>query len=113
MKLQLKDKVQVISGRNKGKSGEVIAILPKTNQIVVEAVNISKRHTKPSQKNSKGGIVEVTKPISASKVMVIDPSTKRLARIGYKIASGKKERIFKVSPFKNRPVKKSSKGSKS
>lgn len=102
MKLQLKDKVMVISGRDKGKKGEIVALLPKQNQIVVEGVNIAKKHTKPSAKVPRGGIVEVTKPIDVSKVMAIDPATGRPARVAYKLdAKGNKERVFKVSPFKN------------
>ena len=114
MKLQRKDKVLVISGRDKGRSGTVSAVLPKTNQVVVDGINVVKRHTKPSQSNPKGGILEITKPIAASKVMVLDPSSGKPARIGYKQnKDGKKERIFKVSKFKNTkksaPVKKSAK----
>ncbi len=102
MKLKLKDKVLVVSGRDKGKKGEVIAVLPKQNQVVIEGVNIAKKHTKPSAKVPRGGIVEVTKPIDASKVMVIDPGTGRPARIGYKLdTKGNKERVFKVPAFKN------------
>ena len=102
MKIVRKDKVMVITGRDKGKTGEVIAVLPKTNQVVVEGVNVAKRHTKPSQAQPKGGILEVTKPIDASKVMVLDPATNKPARVSYKQAKGgKKERVFKVSKFKN------------
>ena len=102
MKLHVKDKVLVVSGRDKGKTGEIVAVLPKLNQVVVEGVNIAKKHTKPSAKVPRGGIVEVTKPVDASKVMAIDPSSGRPARIGYKIdAKGNKERVFKVSNFKN------------
>lgn len=102
MKLQLKDKVIVVRGRDKGKKGEVVAVLPKLNQVVVEGVNIAKRHTKPSAKSPRGGIVELTKPIDAAKVMVIDPSSGRPARVGYKLdAKGNKARVFKVSSFKN------------
>src|SRR5881392_1073457 len=102
MKLKLKDKVMVVTGRDHGKTGEVVAVLPRTNQIVVEGVNVAKRHTKPSQTNPKGGIIELTKPIDVSKVMAIDPASGRPARIGYKLsAKGGKERVFKVSPFKN------------
>lgn len=106
MKLKLKDKVMVIKGRDKGKKGEVVAVLPKTNQVVVEGVQVVKRHTKPNAKTPRGGIVEVVKPIDAAKVMVLDPSTGRPARIGYKLdAKGNKERVFKVSPFKNKATK--------
>lgn len=102
MKIVRKDKVMVITGRDKGKTGEVIVVLPKTNQVVVEGVNVAKRHTKPSQTQPKGGILEVTRPIDASKVMVLDPSTNKPARIAYKqVKNGKKERVFKVSKFKN------------
>lgn len=102
MKLRLKDKVLVISGKNKGKKGEVIKVLPKTNSVVVEGVNVAKKHLKPSNQNPKGGIVEITKPISASKVMIIDPKTNKPARVGYTVSkNGKKERVFKVSKFSN------------
>lgn len=107
MKIIKKDKVMVITGRDKGKTGEVLAVMPAKNQVVVEGVNVAKRHTKPSQAQPKGGIIDVTKPIDASKVMVIDPTTNKPARIAYKInQKGKKERIFKVSKFKNAKAKK-------
>ena len=106
MKLKLKDKVIVIKGRDHGKTGQVIAVLPKDNQVVVEGINTVKRHTKPNAKQPKCGIVELTKPIDASKVMVIDPATGRAARIGYKTnKNGGKERIFKVSKFANSKAK--------
>lgn len=105
MKLKLKDKVLVISGKDKGKKGKIVAVIPKENKVIVENINISKKHLKPNQKNPKGGIVEVTKPIAANKVMVIDPSSGRAARIGYKTGSKKqKERIFKVPKFKNKKL---------
>ena len=107
MKIVRKDKIMVITGRDKGKTGEVIAVFPKTNQVVVEGVNVAKRHTKPSQSQPKGGIIEVTKPIGASKVMVLDPSSNKPARVSYKInQKGQKERVFKVSKFKNTKAKK-------
>ncbi len=111
MKLKLKDKVIVISGRDKGKKGEIVAVLPKLNQIVVDNINVVKKHTKPSQKQPKGGIVEVVKPIDAAKVMVLDPVSGKPARVGYKLdAKGNKERIYKVSPFVNKKtVKKDNK----
>lgn len=100
----------VTTGRDKGKTGEVVAVLPQKNQVVIEGVNIAKRHTKPSQKQPKGGIVELTKPLDASKVMVLDPSSGKPARVGYKLAAkGKKERVFKVSSFKNTKIAKTTK----
>lgn len=108
MKIHKGDKVMVITGRYKGQKGEVVAVLPKTNQVVVEGVHVVKKHTKPSQANPKGGIVEHTKPIDASKVMALDPKTNKPARIGYQQDSkGKKTRIFKVSSFQAvKPTKK-------
>lgn len=102
MKLKRKDKVMVITGRDKGKKGEIVTVLPKTNQVVIEGINVATQHVKPSSKDPKGGIVKVTKPINASKVMIIDPKSGRVARIGYQInGKGQKERVFKVSKFKN------------
>lgn len=97
MKLRRDDMVVVITGRDKGKTGKVLAVVPKENKVVVEGVNVIKKHTKPSQKNPKGGILDVTKAIDASKVMVIDPKTGKPARIAYNVTAKGKERIFKVS----------------
>lgn len=99
MKIKRDDSVMVIAGRDKGKTGKVLSVIPTENKIVVENINISKRHTKPSQKNPRGGILDITKPIDVSKVMVLDPASGKPARIGYETKSdGTKERIFKVSP---------------
>jgi large subunit ribosomal protein L24 len=98
MKLKRDDKVIVLTGRDKGKTGTITAIMPRANQVLVEGINVVKRHTKPSQKQPRGGILEITKPIDASKVMALDPQSGKPARIGYTIkADGTKERIFKVS----------------
>jgi len=98
MKLRKEDNVIVIAGRDKGKTGKVLSVIPTENKVLVEGINVSKRHTKPSQKLPRGGILDVTKPIDVSKVMVVDPTTGKPARIGYAFkADGTKERIFKVS----------------
>lgn len=96
MKLRRDDMVIVITGRDKGKTGKVLAVVPKENKVVVEGVNVVKKHTKPSAKVPKGGILDVTKAIDASKVMAIDPKSGRPARIGYKVTASGKERIFTV-----------------
>lgn len=111
MKLKLKDKVIVISGRQKGKKGQIVAILPQKNQVVVEGINVVKKHQKPNAKHPKGGIIELTKPIDSSKVKVIDPVSGKPARIGYKInTKGEKERIYKISKFENKKLVKAKKG---
>jgi len=107
MKLRKEDKVIVITGRDKGKTGKVMAVLPKENKVVVENINVVKRATKPSQKQPRGGILEITKAIDVSKVMVVDPQSGKPARVGYEIKpDGTKERIFKVSPNHDKRAKK-------
>ena len=107
MKLRKDDKVLVIAGRDRGKSGSVMAVLPDRNQVVVEGVGMVKRHTKADTKHPRGGILEITKPISASKVMAIDPKSGRPARIGFDVKpDGTKERIFKVSPNQTKKMPK-------
>lgn len=107
MKLRRDDNVMVIAGRDKGKTGKVLVVLPQENKVLVENINVVKRHTKPSQKQPRGGILEIAKPIDASKVMAVDPATGKPARIGYqKNADGSKERVFKVAHHAGRkPVK--------
>jgi len=98
MKLKRDDNVVVIAGRDKGKTGKVTMVIPADSKVVVEGINISKRHTKPSAKNPRGGILDITKPIDVSKLMVLDPASGLPARIGYSVkADGTKERVFKVS----------------
>jgi large subunit ribosomal protein L24 len=97
MKLKRDDTVMVMAGRDKGKTGKITAVLPAKNQVIVENINVSKRHTKPSDKNPRGGILDLIKPIDISKLMVIDPESGLPARIGYVINdAGVKERVFKV-----------------
>ena len=101
MKLRKGDKVFVITGKDKGKTGSVSAVLPREDKVVVDGVNVVKRHTKPSQKHPQGGILEITKPIAVSKVMAVDPDTGAPSRIGYRInQDGSKERVFKPSKYK-------------
>ncbi len=107
MKLKRDDKVVVILGKDKGKTGTVLAVLPSLNKVLVENINVVKKHTKPSQKLPRGGILDVTKPIDVSKVMVLDPASGKPARVGYQIKpDGSKERIFKVSSNYDRVAKK-------
>ena len=87
------DKVIVIAGKDKGKTGTIQKVLPRTNRVVVEGVNLRKKHKKPTQNNPEGSIVEIYAPIDASNVQSLDPKTKKPARIGHKIVKGKKVRV--------------------
>lgn len=92
------DTVMVISGSDKGKTGKIIAAFPREGKVIVEKVNIIKRHQKAKGMGRPGEIVEKEAPIFASKVMLFDASKKKPTRIGYKILKeGKKVRISKVS----------------
>ena len=93
MDLRKGDKVIVIAGKDKGKTGEIQKVLPRTNRVVVDGVNLRKKHKKPTQNNPEGSIVEVYAPISASNVMILDPKTKKPVRIGHKVVKGKKVRV--------------------
>lgn len=95
MKIKLKDKVKVISGKDKGKVGEVIRVLPVERKIIVQGVNIVKRHVKPGVVNSEGGIVTFEKPIDVSNVMFFDEKENKTSRIGYSLVDGKKYRTIK------------------
>lgn len=100
MKLRKDDQVMVITGKDKGRTGKINQVLPKQNAVVVDGINIAKRHTKPSSKLPQGGIIEITRPISVSKVMVIDPSTDTPSRVSFKLnKDGSKERVFKPSRY--------------
>jgi large subunit ribosomal protein L24 len=92
------DTVMIITGKDKGKKGRVIASFPRENKVLVEGVNMVKKHAKPSQQNQQGGILNQEAAIHASNVMLVDPKSGQPTRIGYKTAdNGKKVRISKKS----------------
>ncbi|WP_252504709.1 50S ribosomal protein L24 [Sporosarcina sp. Marseille-Q4943] len=91
------DKVMVITGKDKGKTGVILAAFPKKDRVLVEGVNIVKKHTKPNQANPQGGIVSQEAAIHVSNVMPIDPITGEPTRVGYKFENGEKIRIAKKS----------------
>lgn len=97
LKVKKGDKVQVITGKNKGKVGEIIKVFPSENRVIVSGVNLAKKHTKPSQ-TSEGGIIQKELPIHVSNVSHIDPKTNEITKIGYKtLEDGKKVRFAKKS----------------
>lgn len=97
MKLKVGDNVKVISGKDKGMIAKVTRVHPTLDKVEVEGVNIVKRHTKPSQTNQAGGIIEKTLPIWASKVALVHPDDKKkTSRVGYEVSkSGKKQRVYR------------------
>lgn len=96
MKLKTGDKVVVVSGSNKGKEGKITKILD--NKVIVEGVNIVKKHLKPKNNNGTGEIIEMEAPIHVSNVMLSDPKTKKPTKIKIeKDSKGKKIRISKKS----------------
>ena len=97
MNLVKGDTVIVIAGRDKGKIGVIQKVIPEQNRVVVENINLRKKHKKPTQANPEGGIVEIYAPIHASNVMLLDPKTKKPTRIGHKVVKGKKVRVAKKS----------------
>ncbi len=99
-KIRLKkgDTVIVTTGKYKGQTGKIVATHPSENKVTVEGINIVKKHVKPNRANPQGGIIDVTKPMWVSKVAIVDPSTKKASRIGYKLdKDGNKTRVFKTS----------------
>ena len=99
LKLKLKkgDKVIVIAGKDKGKTGEITKVLVKESKVLVSGINMVKRHTKPSQENA-GGIVSKEMPIHISNVAFVDPKTSKPTRLGVKVdKDGHKVRVAKKS----------------
>lgn len=96
-KIRLKkgDTVVVRSGKYRGQTGKVVATHPRENKVTVEGVNIVKKHVKPNRAHPQGTILDVTKPIWVSKVGIVEPTSKKATRIGYKLATdGTKQRIY-------------------
>jgi large subunit ribosomal protein L24 len=92
------DTVIVITGKDKGKKGRIIAAYPRENRVLVEGVNMVKKHAKPTQQNPQGGILDQEAPIHVSNVMLVDPKTNKPTRVGYKVLeNGQKVRVAKKS----------------
>jgi large subunit ribosomal protein L24 len=98
IRLRKNDTVQVLSGKYKGKTGKIVATHPTENKVTVEGINIVKKHVKPNKAYPQGGIIDITKPIWVSKVAVVDPTSKKPTRVGYKLNDkGAKTRVYKAS----------------
>ncbi len=95
MKIKKGDTVLIISGKDKGKKGKVLEAFPKERKVMVEGVNLRKKHQRPKKSGEKGQIVELPGPISVSNTKLICPKCGKAARTGYKIFKNNKVRICK------------------
>ena len=95
LKIKKGDTVQVLSGNDKGKTGEVLEVIPKTNKIIVKAINIRKKHVKPRRQGEEGGIIPTECAIHSSKVNVVCSKCGKPTRIGFTIEKDEKVRVCK------------------
>ncbi len=95
MRIKKSDKVKVIAGKDKGREGVVEKVYRKSKRVLIQKINIYKKHIKKSEKMPQGGVVEVPRPIDVSKIMLVCPKCGKAARIGYNIEKGKKFRVCK------------------
>ena len=95
MKIKKGDTVQVLSGNDKGKTGEVLEVIPKDSKVIVKGVNVRKKHIKPKKQGQEGGIIPLECSIPASKVNVVCPKCNKPTRIGYITEKDEKVRICK------------------
>ncbi len=97
MKIHKNDTVMVIAGNSRGKTGKVLKVYPDKHRVIVEGVNLMKRHTRPNQKNPQGGIIQREGTIHVSNVMLVDPKSNEVTRVGTKVVkdetTGKKRRM--------------------
>ncbi len=96
LKVRKGDTVVVITGRDKGKTGSVLRVFPTENRVLVQGINVVKRHTRP-RPGQTGGIVEKENPIHASNVALVDPKDNKPTRVGFKTVDGRKLRVARRS----------------
>lgn len=97
MNIKKNDTVYIRSGKNKGQTGKVLKAFPKLQKVLVEGMNIKKRHEKSGKSEGKGQIIERSHPVPVSSVSLIDPKTKKPTRIGMKMVGNKMVRVSKKS----------------
>ena len=96
MKIRKGDKVRVLSGKDKGREGQVTRALPAEERVIIEGVNMAKRHQKPTQATMQGGIIDKAMPVHVSNVAILSPADDKPTRIGYRFADdGAKVRVCK------------------
>lgn len=97
MKLKKNDNVIVMTGKDKGKKGKIVRVLVGKNKVVIEGINMLKKHQRPRKSGEKGQIMNVAMPIHASNVMIVDPKTGKGSRIGKKKVGDKMVRVTRKS----------------
>lgn len=95
MRIRKGDQIQIIAGKDRGKSGKVLRVISENSKIVVEGLNLMKKHMKPKKSGEKGQRVEIPSPISISNVMLVCPKCGKLTRVGFEISKESKLRICK------------------
>lgn len=95
MKLRKGDTVKVLSGNDKGKTGEILEVIPKTEKIVVKGINIRKKSVKPRRQGEQGGIIPSEASIHSSKVALVCPKCGKATRVGYSVEKDEKVRVCK------------------
>ena len=95
MRIKKGDTVKILSGNDKGKTGEVLEVIPKTNKIIVKGVNVRKKHVKARKQGDESGIIPVECAIPTSKVNVICPKCGKVTKVGYNVEKDKKVRVCK------------------
>lgn len=95
MRIKKGDTVKVLSGNDKGKTGEVLEVMPKTEKIIVKGINIRKKSVKPRKQGEEGGIIPSEHSIHSSKVAVVCPKCQKATRIGYTVEKDEKVRVCK------------------
>ena len=95
MKIKKGDTVAVLSGNDKGKTGEVLEVIPKTQKVIVKGVNIRKKHVKPRRQGEEGGIIPSEYPIHSCKVNVVCPKCGKATKVGYRMEKDQKVRFCK------------------
>ena len=95
MKIKKGDNVLIIAGKDKGRTGKIIKALPKELKVLVEGMNLKKKHSRPKRQGEKGQIVEIPAALDVSNVKIICPKCGKVTRVGYKIEKNNKQRICK------------------
>ena len=93
MNIKKDDKVIVLSGKDKGKTGKVMVVDPKGGKVTVENVNVATKHQAPKKQGQEGGIIKVDTPMYACKVQLVCPKCGKPTRVGHKLVNGKKTRV--------------------